>query len=82
MSNLNAEQQVYLAITYRNTNVSAVARALGMTQQNLNRKLTRNTLKKEELGKIAKILGGEYVSYFSFPGDVVIGGMKEGKIRK
>jgi len=44
-----------------------------MTPQNLHRKITRNTLKKEELYKIGKILGGKYISCFSFPGGVIIG---------
>ena len=73
MTNLSIEQQIYLAITYRETNVSAVARAMGMAQQNLHRKMAHNTLRKDDLCKIAKILGGEYVSYFSFPGGVKIG---------
>ena len=87
MRNLSAEQQVYLAISYKGASLSAVARKMGMTQQNLHRKITHNTLRKEDLSKIAKILGGEYVSYFSFPvgkldspeprrqlaGDVIIG---------
>ena len=79
MTSLSVEQQVYLAIAFRETNVSAVARAMGMTQQNLYRKLTRNTLKKEEICKIAKILDGEYVSYFLFADDVIIGDRKTRK---
>ena len=73
MKRISVEQQLFLAIAYRSTNVSAIARAMGTTRQNLHQKITRNTLTTEELGEIGKILGGEYVSYFSFPGGVVIG---------
>ena len=73
MNNISVEQQIDLAIAYRATNLSAIARAMGITRQTLHRKLIRNTLKKEDLIKIAKILGAEYVSYFSFPGGVKIG---------
>ena len=81
MSKITVEQQIYLALAYRDTSVSAIARAMGIAQQNLCRKIFHNTLKKEDLCRIAKILGGEYVSYFSFPGDVVIGGDSTAKVR-
>ena len=73
MNTISIEQQIDLAIAYRATNLAIIAQAMGMTRQNLHKKLTRNTIKKEELSKIAKILGGEYVSYFSFPDGVKIG---------
>ena len=73
MSSMSIEQQIFFAVAYRATNISAIARAMGMTPQNLHRKISRNTLKKEELSEIGKILGGKYVSYFSFPGGVIIG---------
>ena len=73
MSSTSIEQQIFLAIAYRATNISAVARAMGITKQNLHKKISRNTLKKEELCKIGKILGGKYMSCFSFPDGVIIG---------
>ena len=62
-----------MAIAYRATNVSAIAREMGMSRQNLHRKIIGNTLKKEELCKIGKILGGQYLSCFTFPDGVTIG---------
>ena len=79
MSRLSIKDQVYLAISFRGTSLSAIAREMGTTQQNLFRKIVRNTLKKEDLCKIAKALDGEYMSYFSFPGDIIIGDRKEGR---
>ena len=73
MKSLSIEQEIFFAVAYRGTNISAIAREMGMTPQNLHRRISRNTLKKEELCKIAKILGGKYVSYFSFPGGVIVG---------
>ena len=82
MGGLSIEEQVYLAIAYRATNVSALAREMGVQRQNLHRKIKSNTLTKEELCKIGKILGGRYVSYFSFPGNVIIGDRKAARERK
>ena len=79
MINLSVEKQIFLAVAYRETNISAIARAMRVAPQNLHRKISGNTLKKEDLCKIAKILGGEYVSYFSFPGGIVLGDKKENK---
>ena len=73
MANISIGQQVYLAIAYRGTNVSALAHKMGMNRQNLHQKISRNNLKKEEMHKIAKALGGVYESFFSFPGDVIVG---------
>jgi len=70
---ISIEQQIFLAAAYRATNISAIARAMGTTRQNLHRKINRNTVTKEDLCKIGKILGGKYVSYFSFPDGIIIG---------
>jgi lambda repressor-like predicted transcriptional regulator len=73
---MRIDQQVYSAIAYRGTSLAAVARQIGMSKQNLQKKLERNTLKKEELCEIAKILGGQYLSYFYFSKDAMIGDIK------
>ena len=79
---MNIEQQLFLAIAYRATSVSAIARAMGIPRQYLHSKITRNTLTREELCEIGKILGGKYVSYFSFPGGVTIGDKTKGRRSK
>ena len=82
MATISVEQQIYLAIAFKETNVSAIARAMGMARQNLHSKIIRNTLKKEELCEIAEIMGGKYVSYFTFPDGIKIGDtMKKRKNR-
>ena len=70
---MNVEQEIFLAVAYRGTNISAVARAIGMKPQVLHKKINRNTLKKEDLCKIGKALGGRYMSCFYFPGGIVLG---------
>jgi len=67
------EQMVFTAAVFRKTNVAEIARAIGMQPSNLYRKLRCNTLKPAELIKIGKILGAEYVYYFSFPNGTQIG---------
>ena len=73
MITMSVEDQLYLAVAYRATNIAALARELGISRQTLHRKIKLNTLKKEELCKIAKVLGGQYITYFAFPGGVKIG---------
>ena len=73
MKSVSIEELIYMAIAYKATNVSAIAAEIGMSRQNLHRKIADNTLRKEEICKIGKALGGKYIHYFSFPGGVVIG---------
>jgi len=77
MKEVSVQKLVFLAIAYRETNISAIAKAMGTSPQNLHRKINGNNLKKEDLCNIAKALGGKYMSCFSFPGGVVIGDRME-----
>ena len=79
MKSISVEELIYMAVAYKATNVTAIAKTLGMSQQNLHRKIASNTLKREDICKIAKTLGGEYIHYFSFPGGVTIGDKAENK---
>ena len=71
------ENMLYTAAVFRNTNLADVARNVGMSPQNLYKKMKRKTLKPAELGKIGKSLGAEFVFYLSFPN-----GSKIGKLEK
>ena len=82
MNNITIQEQIFLATAYRATNISAIADAIGIARQNLHRKINCNTLKKEELIKIAKALGGEYLSFFYFPGGIIIGDKIKTKKKK
>ena len=53
----------------RKTGVSQaeLARRISTTPSNLNQKIKRNTLTREELSEIATALGAEFVFHFRFP---------------
>lgn len=82
MKRMSVEQELDLAVAYRATNISAVARAIGMNRQTLHRKINSNSLKKEELCKIGEALGGTYLSCFVFPGGVVLGDRMKSRKKK
>lgn len=81
MGKLSNKEQIDIAISYKGSSLSAVAQAIGMTHQGLQRKIVRNTLKREELRKIAKVLGAVYVSYFLFPDGLSIGSSSRNRRR-
>nr|WP_050698437.1 helix-turn-helix transcriptional regulator [Anaeromassilibacillus senegalensis] len=56
-----------MALSYKRISQSELARKIGTTPQNLNQKIKRNTLTKEELEQIASVLGAAYVANFVFP---------------
>ena len=83
MTSVSVQKLIFLATAYRETNIAAIAKAIGISRQNLHRKINGNNLKKEDLCSIAKALGGKYVSYIYFPGGVIIGDkIKRGKSKK
>jgi len=76
------EKMIYTAAVFRNTNVAAIARAIGVAPANLYRKMKCITLKPAELAKIGKVLGGEYSFFFSFPNGTKIGKLEKQEKRK
>lgn len=63
---LNLETKIKMAMTYKNVSQSKLAKLIGTSPQNFNKKLKRQTFSPEELNKIANALGAEYESYFIF----------------
>ena len=80
--NTNISQMIYTAASFSNTNLTEVARSIGMDPSNLRKKIRRSTLKPSELAKIAKVLGAEYVFYYSFPNGSKIGTLEKQRPRK
>ena len=70
---MNIRQMLFMLVNFRNTNISDLAKKLGMSRQNLHTRMKRGTLTKDELSKIAKVLGCRYVSCFVLPGGIIIG---------
>ena len=68
---ITIEQQIKMALAYRGISQAELARMIGTTPSNLNQKIKRNTVTKEEMIQIANALGGTWRSEFVFDGNVV-----------
>lgn len=68
---MTIEQQINMALAYKGISQAELARKIGTTPSNLNRKVKRNTLTKEEMEKIAQALGGSWRAEFVFDGTVI-----------
>lgn len=69
---MTIEQKINMAIAYKGMSQAELARKIGTTPSNLNRKVKRNTLTKEEMEKIARALGGSWRAEFVFENGTVI----------
>ena len=57
-------QKLNMALSYKGISQAELARRIGTTPSNLNQKVKRNTLTKEELEQIADVLGGTWRAEF------------------
>lgn len=64
---MTIEQKINMALSFKGISQSELARKIETTPQNLNQKIKRNTLTKEELESIAVVLGGIWKAEFKFP---------------
>lgn len=69
---MTIEQKVKMALSYSGVSQAELARRIGTTPSNLNQKVKRNTLTKEELEQIATALGGTWKAEFVFTDGTVI----------
>lgn len=69
---MTIEQKLSMALSYKGMSQAELARRIGTTPSNLNQKVKRNTLTKEELEQIAKALGGTWRAEFVFEDGTVI----------
>lgn len=60
-------QKIRMALAYKKMSEAALARALGIAPQNLNRKMKTEKFSSSELEAIASILGASFNAYFEFP---------------
>ncbi len=60
-------QKIRMALAYRGMSESELAKSLGKTPQSFNQRMKTDKFSTEELSKIAEIMGGSYISEFSFP---------------
>ena len=61
------ENQINAACAYAGITQSELARQMGTSPANFNLKIKRNTLKRDDMERIAKILDATYRSVFTFP---------------
>ena len=72
---MNNEQTIKAALAYKGIKQGELAEAIGTTASNFNQKLKKDTLTREELEKIAAVLGATYKHwFFEFPDGTKIGG--------
>lgn len=64
---MNIEQKVNMALSYKGISQAELARRMNTSPSNLNQKVKRNTLTKEDLESIAEALGGKWIAEFEFP---------------
>lgn len=69
---MTIEQKINMALSYKGISQAELARKIGTTPSNLNQKVKRNTLTKEELEKIAEVLGAVWHAEFEFPDGTII----------
>lgn len=65
-------KQIKAAAAYSGHTLAELARAVELSPQGLQQKLQRETLKDEELKKLAELMGAEYICCFRFPDGVEI----------
>lgn len=69
---MTTEQKINMALAYKGISQAELARRIGTTPSNLNRKVKRDTLTKEEMEKIARALSGSWRAEFVFENGTVI----------
>ncbi len=69
---MTIEDKLRTALAFKHISQAELARRLNMTPSNLNQKVKRNTLTKEEMEQIAEALGGTWRAEFVFDDGTVI----------
>lgn len=69
---MTIEQKINMALAYRGMSQAELARKIGTTPSNLNKKVKRDTLTKEEMEQIARALGGSWRAEFIFENGTII----------
>lgn len=69
---MTIEQKIKMALSYAGISQAELARRIETTPSNLNQKVKRNTITKEEMEKIAFALGGSWRAEFVFPDGTTI----------
>lgn len=63
---MTTEQMLKMALSFKGISQAELARRIGTTPSNLNQKVKRNTLTREDLEQIAAAMDAEFVCRFRF----------------
>ncbi len=69
---MTTEQKIKMALSYAGISQAELARRIGTTPSNLNQKVKRNTITKEEMEQIANAINGTWRAEFVFKDGTVI----------
>lgn len=61
------QKKIEAACSYLEISKAELGRRLGMSQQNMSKRVTRGKFTEEELHEMAHAMGAKYHSYFEFP---------------
>lgn len=64
---MTSTQKIKMALAYKGMSEAALARALGIAPQNLNRKMKTGSFSLADFEKIATVLEASFESAFIFP---------------
>ena len=64
---MTIEKKINMALVYKGISQAELARLMETSPSNLNLKIKRETLRQEDLDKIAEALGATYHTFFEFP---------------
>lgn len=67
MEIIGTEEQIRTAMLHAGISITELAKRFGTSQPNMTKRLKVGKFTKEELNRIADILGCEYISVFKFP---------------
>lgn len=64
---ITVQEQIKTACIHADMNLSELARQFGISQSGFSQRLKTGKFTRQELEKIASILGADYISFFRFP---------------
>lgn len=67
MKTIKLEQRIKASCELAGVSITELAQKMGMSQQNLSKRLKVGKFTQEELEQIASCLGCKYISVFEFP---------------
>lgn len=67
MEKITIAEQIKTAAIHANVTITELANQFGSSQSSFSQRMKTGKFTREELEKIAMILGGEYISFFQFP---------------